>query len=345
MAYDASTDYRAIQNALKKQMEETTDEQEQAQLQSQWDAAEQSRTEKLASNLSQYGKWASDSELDSAAGVMAQNQIGTGFETQKQNLNKSYDQAKQNASNEALSRGMARSSFVQDRSANLDSERANSLSNIDASKTLALQNAKTNIIDKYQANEANKLANQKNEFAQNLGAYYNDFQQEINNIQGNGDPSDDWKVPYLQAARNQKIQGNAELNMKYGDFSGATGLSSTALSNAQKIWDYNNSNALAPTYSYSGGGNKTYSGGGTTPVGDPPKIEDEFNAYAYSPYEVIQDIEALKNQGYTSAQIKSNAKKAHSNGQISDDQYQFYVQYSGNSSSNSQYLGGNSKKK
>ena len=193
MAYDASTDYRAIQNALKKQMEETTDEQEQAQLQSQWDAAEQSRTEKLASNLSQYGKWASDSELDSAAGVMAQNQIGTGFETQKSNLNKSYDQAKQNASNEALSRGMARSSFVQDRSANLDSERANSLSNIDASKTLALQNAKTNIIDKYQANEANKLANQKNEFAQNLGAYYNDFQQEINNIQGNGDPSDDWK--------------------------------------------------------------------------------------------------------------------------------------------------------
>ena len=167
MAYDASTDYRAIQNALKKQMEETTDEQEQAQLQSQWDAAEQSRTEKLASNLSQYGKWASDSELDSAAGVMAQNQIGTGFETQKSNLNKSYDQAKQNASNEALSRGMARSSFVQDRSANLDSERANSLSNIDASKTLALQNAKTNIIDKYQANEANKLANQKNEFAQN----------------------------------------------------------------------------------------------------------------------------------------------------------------------------------
>lgn len=344
MAYDASTDYRAIQNALKKQMEETTDEQEQAQLQAQWDAAEQSRTEKLASNLSQYGKWASDSELDSAAGVMAQNQIGTGFETQKSNLNKSYDQAKQNASNDALSRGMARSSFVQDRSANLDSERANSLSNIDASKTLALQNAKTNIIDRYQANEANKLANQKNEFAQNIGAYYNDFQQEINNIQGNGDPSDDWKVPYLQAARNQKIQGNAELNMQYGDFSGATGLSPTALSNAQKIWDYNNSNVFAPTYSYSGGSSKTYSGGGTTPVGDPPKIEDEFNS-AYSPYGVIQDIEALKKQGYTSAQIKSNAKKAHSNGQISDDQYQFYVQYSGNGSTRTQYLGGNSKKK
>lgn len=307
MAYDASTDYRAIQNALKKQMEETTDEQEQAQLQSQWDAAEQSRTEKLASNLSQYGKWASDSELDSAAGVMAQNQIGTGFETQKSNLNKSYDQAKQNASNEALSRGMARSSFVQDRSANLDSERANSLSNIDASKTLALQNAKTNIIDKYQANEANKLANQKNEFAQNLGAYYNDFQQEINNIQGNGDPSDDWKIPYLQAARNQKIQGNAELNMQYGDFSGATGLSSTALSNAQKIWDYNNSNALAPTYSYSP------KIGNPPKIEDQPKIDDEFNYNA-------ADIEYQVGMNRTKTGQKSTINRLYDAGKISEAQ-------------------------
>ena len=64
----------------------------------------------------------------------------------------------------------------------------------------------------------------------------------------------------------------------------------------------------------------------------------------HSPYGVIQEIELLKKQGYTSTQIKSNAKKAHSGGQISDAEYQFYVQYSGNSATSSQYLGGNSKK-
>ena len=150
MAYNTNTDYTALKDSLKKQMETATDPATKANLQAQINAADQSRIEKIASNLNTYGKYANENELDSAAGIQATNQIGTGYETQKANLNKSYDQAIQNASNNALSRGMARSSFVQDRMANLDSERANALSGVDAAKALAIQNAKTAILSDYQ---------------------------------------------------------------------------------------------------------------------------------------------------------------------------------------------------
>ena len=205
MAYSANTDYKALQDSLKKQLAAATDEATKSNLQAQINAADQSRIEKIASNLNTYGKYANDSELDSAAGIQATNQIGTGYETQKANLNRSYDQAIQNASNNALSRGMARSSFVQDRMANLDSDRATALSGIDAAKALAIQNAKANILSNYQDRQASNLAADKKEFANTINAYYNDFQQEINNVRDNGDTSDDWKIPYLQAARNKKL--------------------------------------------------------------------------------------------------------------------------------------------
>jgi hypothetical protein len=205
MAYSAQIDYKALQDSLKKQMETATDEATKANLQAQINAAEQSRIEKIASNLNTYGKYANGSELDSAAGIMATNQIGTGYETQKANLNKSYDQAIQNANNNALSRGMARSSFVQDRMANLDSERANALSDIDAAKALAIQNAKTAILNDYQDRAANTLATDKKDFGNNIMAYYNDYQAKINQVTNDGDTSNDWQIPILQAARNQKL--------------------------------------------------------------------------------------------------------------------------------------------
>lgn len=273
MAFDAGIDYKARQNERKKQMEGVTDPAVLARLQAENDADEVARTEKLASNLSKYGKWASDSELDSAAGLMAERQIGTGFETQKANMNQAYDTAKQNASNDALSRGMARSSFVGDRLAGLDSKRADSLSQIDASKALAIQNAKQNILNNYQTNMENRLASEKAEFAQNIGAYGDNYMLEIERVRDNSDPSDDWKIPYLQAARQQKVQGNAELNMKYGDFSGAgsIGLSPEALANAQKMWEYANRNALMPTSGYGGGGYRN-----TTPIKEPEKEPEKI---------------------------------------------------------------------
>ena len=209
MAFDVNTDYKAKQNEIKKQMDAETDPAKKAALQVEFDAAGQSRNEKLASNLQKYGKYATDSELDAAAGIQANNQIGTTYENQAKAIGDYYDTAQQNANNDALSRGMARSSFVSDRMAGLDSKRADALTSNDAAKALAIQNAKTAILNNYQTNTANALANQKSEYANTIGAYSNDYQAEINNVMNNNDASDDWKVPYLQAARNQKLNNIA----------------------------------------------------------------------------------------------------------------------------------------
>lgn len=303
MAYDVNTDYKALQDALKKQKAATPDAATQAALQSQIDAAEQSRTEKLASDLTKFGKFASDSELDSAAGIAAQNQLGTGYDTQRANLNTSYDTAKQNANNDALSRGMARSSFVSDRQANLDSQRANALSGVDASQALALQNAKTTILDNYRTNTANALKDEKSEYGNNIMAYYNDYQAEVNKVQGNNDASDDWKIPILQAARNEKLLAQQAAALKAAKTTSSSGGSS------------------------SGG---TVSGGTTTGTTTPTT---EFNAAPTidetSPYGIITDIGSLRKQNFTSAQIKAYAKAAYQAGTITGSQYQMYVQYAG----------------
>ena len=209
MAFDVNIDYKALQNSLKNQMGTETDPDRRAALQRLYDTAEQSRIAKMASSLQKYGKYATDSELDSAAGIQANNQIGTTYENQAKGINDYYDTAKQNANNDALSRGMARSSFVSDRMAGLDAKRADALTSNDAAKALAIQNAKTAILNNYQTNAANALANEKSEYANTIGAYYNDYQAEINRVQGNNDASDDWKIPYLQAARNQKLNNIA----------------------------------------------------------------------------------------------------------------------------------------
>ena len=214
MAYQVDVDYKAKQNALKKQMETETDATKKAALQTEYDAAEQARLEKMASDLTAYGKYATGGELNSAAGIAANAQVGTQYDQQAQSLNKYYDQAKESANNNALSRGMARSSYVQDRQASLDSDRAQGLSNIDATRALALQKAKAAILDNYNTTQANALATEKKDFSNNINAYYNDFQQEINNVQGDGDSSNDWKIPILQAARNEKIAAQQKMAAK-----------------------------------------------------------------------------------------------------------------------------------
>ena len=235
MAFDVNTDYKAKQNEIKKQMDAETDPAKKAALQVEFDAAGQSRTEKLASNLQKYGKYATDSELDSAAGIQANNQIGTTYENQAKAIGDYYDTAQQNANNDALSRGMARSSFVSDRMAGLDSKRADALTSNDAAKALAIQNAKTNILNNYQTNTANALANQKSEYANTIGAYSNDYQQEINNVMNNNDASDDWKVPYLKAARQKKIQDtkNAQATADQQAFENQLALDKLAISSSK----------------------------------------------------------------------------------------------------------------
>ena len=53
--------------------------------------------------------------------------------------------------------------------------------------------------------DLNKQNQGKDDFINSLGAYHNDYQAKINDIQGDGDTSNDWQIAYLQQARQQKI--------------------------------------------------------------------------------------------------------------------------------------------
>jgi hypothetical protein len=55
------------------------------------------------------------------------------------------------------------------------------------------------------------LANEKNEYGSTINRFYENYQAEINNVQNDGDTSNDWQIPMLQAARQQKIQELAQL--------------------------------------------------------------------------------------------------------------------------------------
>lgn len=226
MAYDVNTDYSALQAELKKQMAATTDATKKAALQAQYNAYEQSRNEKIASDLNKYGQYATDAQLNSAAGIQAENQIGTTYETQKQQLQDYYAQSKQNANNDALSRGMARSSFVSDRLSNLDSERATGLSNIDMSKATAVETARANILDNYRTNAANELASKRSDARDQINTIYS---------AGTGTPSDElWNsagydpsvVAALKAAQAAGLTtGNG------GGYSGSGGSGGTTTNN------------------------------------------------------------------------------------------------------------------
>ena len=296
MAYDVNIDYKAKQNEIQKQIDAETDPVKKAALQVEFNDAGQSRNEKLASNLQKYGKYATDSELDSAAGIQANNQIGTTYENQAKAIGDYYDTAQQNANNDALSRGMARSSFVSDRMAGLDSKRADALTSNDAAKALAIQNAKTNILNNYQTNTANALANQKSEYANTIGAYSNDYQQEINNVMNNNDASDDWKVPYLKAARNQKLNNiaAAQATADQQTFENQLALDKLAISSSKSYRSGRRSGG-----SSGNGGNKKRSNNNNNnnnnPFGGAPAATTQTSYYT----SLSSQLENILDKGYT----------------------------------------------
>lgn len=74
------------------------------------------------------------------------------------------------------------------------------------------------LIPQLQAERQQKIATgqedtRKTELA-NIGQYSNDFQAEINRRQGTSDTSDDWLIPYLQSARQEKIASMAQSQEK-----------------------------------------------------------------------------------------------------------------------------------
>ena len=60
----------------------------------------------------------------------------------------------------------------------------------------------------------NMRNNEIDRYVQNIGQFSNDYMAEILKLQNDNDPSNDWKIAYLQNARNQKIAGQNESQAK-----------------------------------------------------------------------------------------------------------------------------------
>lgn len=144
---------------------------------------------------------------------------------------------------------------------------------------------------------------------------------------------------YWATNSNQQSQ-MAETLAKFGDFSGylAAGYTPQQVEYMKQAWSAANTK-LSGGGSYSGSGT---GGGGTkeAATGDvdfgsgagTPATSDsggEKQVDATSPYGIATDIDNLRKQGLSSAQIKTSAKAAYENKQITAAQYQMYVQYSG----------------
>lgn len=65
--------------------------------------------------------------------------------------------------------------------------------------------------------EAEQQANERDQFADTIGAYYNDYMAKINTVQNDGDETNDWQIPYLMAAREQKKLDQAQSTMTYAE--------------------------------------------------------------------------------------------------------------------------------
>lgn len=205
MAFDNKTDYKKIIDDLTKSLATAQTAEQKAALQAQIDSAQASREEKIASDLGTYGKYATSGELDNIFTGQATKSIGSQYDQAAKQLGESYNAARQSANNDALSRGMARSSFVSDRLSSLDSKEADARSMLDENKATAIYNAATQLRNAYDTKQANALAQEKADFLNSIGAYSNDYMAQINKITNDGNPSNDWQIPFLQAARQQKI--------------------------------------------------------------------------------------------------------------------------------------------
>lgn len=90
------------------------------------------------------------------------------------------------------------------------------LSNLDSQQTQAIASAQQNVnsdvlnqnlsaIQNALSNYQSQQSTERADLLNSIGAYSNDYQAQINKLTNDSDTSNDWLIPYLQAARNEKI--------------------------------------------------------------------------------------------------------------------------------------------
>jgi hypothetical protein len=77
---------------------------------------------------------------------------------------------------------------------------------IDQANALEAQRYNTQLKTQADVTAYNRLQDTKQDYANTIGQYSADYQAQINNVLGDGDPSNDWQADYLGAARAKKIQ-------------------------------------------------------------------------------------------------------------------------------------------
>jgi hypothetical protein len=135
----------------------------------------------------------------------------------------------------------------------------NAINQMNADREFAMQQAAQEWEIKRANQERQKAAEDaaRQEWLTTIGQYSNDYQAQINAVQNDGDTSNDWQIPYLQAARNQKVAG----------------MESSAAEAAQQ--EFENQLALARL-------NKSSSGGGGSSTKTPTSIDQRATQQAIS---------------------------------------------------------------
>lgn len=75
---------------------------------------------------------------------------------------------------------------------------------------------------------------EKQNFIDTMGQYYNDYQAQINTLEGDNDTSNDWQIPYLKIARQQKIQAQQTAEAKAAEAKSAA--AQQEYKNALEAW-------------------------------------------------------------------------------------------------------------
>lgn len=123
--------------------------------------------------------------------------LDTNYQNQRNTLetsrNNSLDQIRNNA-NQIQSTG----------DATLSDLAANYYNNLVSAQQNA-QSAAQSQSNWQQQFDAQQQANAKSDFSNNINAYYNDFKAKINSVENDDDPTNDWQIEPLTAARNQKM--------------------------------------------------------------------------------------------------------------------------------------------
>ena len=156
-----------------------------------------------------------------------------------------------------------------------------------------------------------KSQSKKSEYANTIGAYYNDYQAEINRVQGNNDASDDWKIPYLQAARNQKLNNIAAAQAAADQqaFENQLALDKLAISSSKSYRSGSHSGGSGRRSSGSGGNNDNNN--------NTPK-----NLFGPAPATKLNDVDASYQVGMnrtTTGQL-ATIQRLYNNGQITEAQ-------------------------